>query len=229
MCRAVVGCLTNIVPDIPTDTKSMDIGDGTLLEKVEQFCYLGDMLDTNGGAELAVTTRVRCAWQKFRELSPFLTSKGVSNRMKGKVYSSCVRSCMIYGSETWPMKKEHEQKLQTTEMRMIRWMCGVSRKERRKNTDLRNRMGVEDIVSVCRKGRLRWFGHVERKADDDWVKKCTRLEVDGKRPRGRPKLTWSEVLRSDMKAADLLVNDAHDRGKWRRRTYDHKTANQGFA
>jgi hypothetical protein len=30
----------------------------------------------------------------------------------------------------------------------------------------------------------KWFGHVERKGDDDWVKRCTRLEVVGKRPRG---------------------------------------------
>jgi hypothetical protein len=47
-----------------------------------------------------------------------LTSKGVSLKLKGKIYASCVRSCMIYGSETWPMKKEHEIKLETTEMRI---------------------------------------------------------------------------------------------------------------
>jgi len=42
--------------------------------------------------------------------------------------------------------------------------------------------------------RLHWYGHVLRKADDDWVKKCMEYEVEGPRPRGRPKRTWREVV-----------------------------------
>ena len=38
-----------------------------------QILLLGDMLNVQGGADAAVTVRVRCAWQRFRELSPFLT------------------------------------------------------------------------------------------------------------------------------------------------------------
>ena len=212
---------------IETATK-MDIGDGVELEQVGQFCYLGDMLDARGGVDLAVSTRVGCAWKKFRELAPFLTSKGVSLRLKGKVYESCVRSCMIYGSETWAMKKEHERQLQKTEMRMIRWMCGVSLRERKTNVELRDRVGIEDIAIVCRRGRLRWFGHVERKDDDAWVKKCTRLEVDGVRQRGRPQKTWRDVVVSDMKAVGLKIGDAQDRERWRRSVCSYKPANQGF-
>jgi len=40
---------------------------------------------------------------------------------------------------------------------------------------------------VLQQNRLRWYGHVLRKDDDDWVKKCMEHEVDGPRPRGRPK------------------------------------------
>jgi hypothetical protein len=65
--------------------QNVDMGNGLELEKVGKFCYLSDMLDAEGGADLAVATRVRCAWKKFRELSPFLTSKGVSLKLKGKV------------------------------------------------------------------------------------------------------------------------------------------------
>ena len=36
------------------------------------------------------------------------------------------------------------------------------------------------MTDIVRRGRLRWFGHVERKVDDDWVKKCTKVEVVGK-------------------------------------------------
>jgi len=89
----------------------MDIGNVVSLEKVDKFCYLGDMLDADGGCDSAVTTRVRSAWIKFREYLPILTGKGFSLKQKGKVYATCVRSCLMHGSETLPMKVEHELKM----------------------------------------------------------------------------------------------------------------------
>ena len=70
------------------------------LEYVDSFCYLGDMLSAGGGAEEAVRCRVRCAWGKFKELLPIITSRGTSLIVKGKIYKACVQSVMIYGSET---------------------------------------------------------------------------------------------------------------------------------
>ena len=103
-------------------------------------------------------------------------------------------------SETWPMKAEHEARLERAEMRMIRWMCGVSLRNKIFGAELRDRMGVEAVSVVMRRSRRRWYGRVERKNDEDWVKGCTVLEVEGVKPRGRPKRTWLEVIRNDMKA-----------------------------
>ena len=55
-----------------------------------------------------------------------------------------------------------------------------------------------------------------RKDDDDWVKKCMEHEVEGPRPRGRPKKTWKEVVREDCQARKLNKGDAMDRCKWRK-------------
>ena len=63
---------------------------------------------------------------------------------------------------------------------------------------------------------FRWYGHVLRKDDDDWVKKCMEHEVEGPRPRGRPKKTWKEVVREDCQARKLNKEDAMDRCKWRK-------------
>ena len=68
------------------------------LESVSKFCYLGDMIGSGGGAEEASRARVQCAWGKFRELAPILTSRGASLKVKGKVYSACVQCVMTYGS-----------------------------------------------------------------------------------------------------------------------------------
>ena len=115
---------------------------------------------------------------------------------------------MIYGSETWAIKSSHIMKLVRTERRMIRWMCGVKLCERVPSAELIQRIGVEEISVILRRHRLRWFGHVERKGENDWVKKCTMVLVDGVSKRGRPKKTWEEVIRKDLKEMGLTKQDA---------------------
>ena len=56
-----------------------------LASYVSKFCYLWDMIGSGGGAEEASRARVKCAWGKFRELAPILTSRGASLKVKGKV------------------------------------------------------------------------------------------------------------------------------------------------
>ena len=73
---------------------------------------------------------------------------------------------------------------------MVRWMCGIKLQYRVLSKGLRERPGLDDIISVLQQNRLRWYGHVLRKEDNDWVKKCMEYEVEGNRPRGRPKKTW---------------------------------------
>ena len=92
---------------------------GSNLEVVDKFCYLGDMLDAGGGAESSTVTRVISGWKKFRELLPLLTTKAISLKVK-ELYAACIRSVMLYGSETWPMKVEESQRLHRNEMSMIR-------------------------------------------------------------------------------------------------------------
>ena len=61
------------------------------------------------------------------------------------------------------MTKEDVKLLERTEMRMLRWMAGVSRSERRTNQTIRTAFGIQSISLVVRQHRLRWFGHIETK------------------------------------------------------------------
>ena len=122
-------------------------------------------------------------------MSFLLTNKDVSLIMTERLYSSCVRSSMLHESETWPVRKENVVALQRAEMRMVRWMRGIKLKDRLPCKELRESLGGDDIALILQQNRLRWYGHVLRKEDDDWVKKCMEYEVDGPRPRGRPKRT----------------------------------------
>jgi len=55
-----------------------------------------------------------------------------------------------------------------------------------------------------------------RKEDDDWVNKCMEYEIEGPRPRGKPKRTWTEVVKKDCQARKQNIDDAMDRSKWRK-------------
>ena len=63
---------------------------------------VGDMLSVDGDSRAALETRFRIGWNKFRQLVPLLTNKDISLTVIGRLYSSCVRSSMLHGSESWP-------------------------------------------------------------------------------------------------------------------------------
>lgn len=194
--------------------KAEKVVDG--LEMVDNFCYLGDMMQKDGGCEKAVRERVRKGWSKYKELSGVLCNKRIPLKMRGVLYSVCVRTVITYGCENWPMKKENEDTLVRAERRMIRMMCGVTLANRERATDLQERIGlVDDIGIVVTKARLRWFGHVSRRDPEEGVKRAFLYKLDGKSGRGRPGKTWYEVVRKDMRDSGLCERDALDRNKWR--------------
>ena len=78
---------------------------------------------------------------------------------------------------------------------MVRRMCGVSLKDRKRGDELLSCLGIECVKNKIQRARLRWFGHVERKEENDLVKKCTRMNVTGVVGRGAPRKTWSYVER----------------------------------
>ena len=93
---------------------------GEYIEVVKTFCYLGDVTGERGGCYDATTARIRSAWKKFRELLRILTCRGISLRNRGYAYSTCVRSVLMYASETWPVIVEDINRLARSDHAMIR-------------------------------------------------------------------------------------------------------------
>jgi len=85
---------------------------------------------------------------------------------------------------------------------------------------LRERLGLDDIILVLQQNMLRWYGHVLRKEDNDWVKKCMEYEVEGARLIGRPKKTWRENVEKDCQACGFNREDAMDHIRWMKQIRD---------
>jgi hypothetical protein len=196
--------------------KEMSLNESDKCEVVDKFCYLGDMSSAGGGADAAVVTRISSGWKKFRELESLLTAKDVSYKIKAALYTACVRSVMIYGAETWAMTVVTSKLLERAEMRMVRWMCGVTLLDHIESAELRQRLEILDIGEVLRRSRLRWFGHVMRKDDEDWVKKCMDLSIEGPAPRGGQRKTWRRTVGDDMRYKGMKAVDCENRPRWRK-------------
>ena len=99
---------------------------------------------------------------------------------------------------------------------MVRWMCGVTLKDRKSSEELRDRLGLAKIRDCVQSRRLRWFGHVERMEDVNWVKRSREIVVTGQSRRGRPRRTWDEVVRNDLAVKGIDRALAQNRVVWKR-------------
>ena len=186
------------------------------IKRVAAFKYLGSNVMDDGGLDSEVDHRIQCAWLNWRRSSGILCDKRISAKVKGKFYKCVVRPAMMYGSETWPIKKAQERKLEVAEMRMLRWMCGVTRRDRIRNEHIRGTVKVLEVSKKIQQRRLQWFGHVMRRQENHVCRRVMDMMVDGRRMRGRPRFRWKDKIKSDMREKDIREQDVQDRIRWKR-------------
>ena len=71
--------------------------------------------------------------ENWKRISGILCDRRIRLKVKGKVYKTVVRPAMMYGAETLAVKEAQEKKLDVAEMRMLRWMSGVTKLDRIRN------------------------------------------------------------------------------------------------
>ena len=175
------------------------------------------VLADNGDLDAEMTHRIQSGWKNWKRISGILCDRRISLRVKGNVYKTVVRPAMMYGAETWAVKKAHEKKLDVAEMRMLRWMSGFTKMDRIRNERIiRGTTKVGEISKKVQESRLKWYGHVSRREDEYVGKRVMGMEVPGKRRRGRPKRRWLDSIRNDLSERGLSEEDAQDRPRWRR-------------
>ena len=175
--------------------------EGAIIPRIERFRYLGSIIQENGEIDEDINHRIKVGWQKWKNASGVLCYRRIPLRLKGRVYRMVVRPALLYGEECWPIKRSHIQRMRVVKMRMIRWICGYTRLDRIRNEVIRDKIGVTSIENKIREARLRWFGHIRRRNMDAPVRRCERIDrPEYRRSRGRPKKSWSEVFRHDLKA-----------------------------
>ncbi|XP_070005562.1 uncharacterized protein [Nicotiana sylvestris] len=155
--------------------------DAQVIPKRESFKYLGSIIQGYEKIDEDIAHRIGTGWMKCRLTFGVLYDKNVPPKLKGKFYKVVVRPAMLYGAECWQVKNSHVQNIKVAEMRILRWMCGCTRRDKIKNEAIRDRVGVASVEDKMWESRLRWFRHVKRINIDAPLRRCERLAMESLR------------------------------------------------
>uniref|UniRef100_A0A0L8G8H3 DUF6451 domain-containing protein n=1 Tax=Octopus bimaculoides TaxID=37653 RepID=A0A0L8G8H3_OCTBM len=189
------------------------------MEYVSEFVYLGNKISKSGGSDEDVTARSKKAWQAFAILRPVWKSTAISTRTKLRLFSSNVKSVLLYGSETWGAPCSNYKKIQTFINKCLRQIPYLKWFDRVPNTDLRERANQEPIHVQIRRKKWRWIGHTLRKEPSNVTRQSLDWNPQEKRKRGRPKQTWKRSILDELRTTGLTFDAAkkyaNDRKKWK--------------
>ena len=120
----------------------MDIGQQ--LKQTTAFRYLGSWQQESGDFNREIQARLQGTGNTCRDVSGIIYDKRMGIRLKIQVYKTMVRPVIIYGTETWAVKEEHVKKLEVAEMRCLRAIISVTRRERMRNATSFPGLSCED-------------------------------------------------------------------------------------
>jgi hypothetical protein len=90
--------------------------------------------------------------------------------------------------------------MSVAEMRILRWICGHTKKDWIRNDDIRDKFGVTPIQEKLIQHRLWWFGHIPRMPPEAPARSdILSCPENTRRGRGRPRLTWEKAIKRDLK------------------------------
>ena len=160
-----------------------------------------------------VQIRKEKAWKAFWALRKIFKGN-MSLNAKTKIYNMCITPVLTYGAQTWALTKVQLEKIRSTQRTMERSILGIKRKDKIRNTTIREKTGMVDVACKIKKLKFKYAGHITR-GENKWSKKVTECHVfEGSRRRGRPKLRWRDEI--TRRVGTTWNREALDRNRWRR-------------
>ncbi len=168
------------------------------LEEVESFKYLDSSFTAIGQAKDEISGRIGLTRSTFTRLKATLWSRTeISLKMKGRVYEALVRTILLYGCETWPVRVEDLHRLEVFDNDCLRCILRYSHRDRQ-------RCSLRALPSIPLQRRLRWFGHAPRRGPGELIREVispTPPPTWRKRLGGQLK-TWSGTIKKDLALLD---------------------------
>jgi hypothetical protein len=170
--------------------------DGEEIEVVTSFCFLGAMIENEGGCEKEIRRRITLGKVAMIGLDKIWKDKSISLMTKTRIVKAMVFPVVLYGCETWTKTKIMERRIEACEMWIWRKLLRVPWTEKRTNVYILQKIGqLRGNMSLrgrATRQKMRFFGHVMRA--DGLEKEMMLAYGEGKRKRGRPRRRWMEEI-----------------------------------
>nr|VZI12169.1 unnamed protein product [Spirometra erinaceieuropaei] len=195
---------------------------GTLLQVVENFPYLGSTLSRNTKIDDEVANRISKASQAFGRLQHTVWNRhGLQLNTKLKMYKAVILPTLLYGAVTWTVYTRQARRLNHFHLSCLRRILRLNWQDRIPDPDVLERTGMLSIYSMLRQMQLRWSGHLVRMDDERLPKRLFYGDVaTGYRRQGGPIRRYKDTLKSSLKLLQINPTNweelASDRPTWRR-------------
>lgn len=194
------------------------IDDKAEIQQVDTFKYVGAIVDKNGIGGTEIRQRIQNARRVVGALNSIWWDKHINIKNKKHIGQTMVESVLCYGSEIWALREEDKRRVLAVEMDYLRRSARVSRLQRVRNEEIRNRTSAQEtVIQRIEKRGLRWFGHLMRMEDTRWPKRVFKWSPTGRNKRGRPRRSWNDGIRQAMRDRNIEEDLVYDRDGWRLR------------
>nr|VZI53152.1 unnamed protein product [Spirometra erinaceieuropaei] len=195
---------------------------GTQLQVVENFPYLGSTLSHNTKIDDEVASRISKASQAFGRLRSTVWNRhGLQLSTKLKMYKAVILPTLLYGAETWTVYTRQARRLNHFHLSCLRRILRLNWQDRIPDTEVLERTGILSIYAILKQMQLRWSGHLVRMDDERLPKRLFYGDVaTGSGCQGGQIRRYKDTLKSSLKRLQINPTNweelARDRPTWRR-------------
>ena len=172
--------------------------DGEIVETVADFIFLGSKIAADGDCSHEIKRRLLLGRKVMTNLDSMLKSRAMTLSTKVCVVKAMVFPVVMYGCESWTIKKAGCRGLDAFKLWCWRRPLRVPWAARRSNQSILKEISPGCLLEgLMLKLKLQYFGHLMRRADS-FEKTLTLGKIEGRRRRGRQRMRWLDGITNSM-------------------------------